>query len=86
MPGFVVVAKDADAIERRSVRTTAAVLIEPIQGESGVHIVPDEVLLAAARSACDRAGAALIFDEVQTGMGRTGTIWAYEQTGVCRTR
>jgi acetylornithine/succinyldiaminopimelate/putrescine aminotransferase len=39
-------------------------------------------LLSAARSACDEHGAALIFDEVQTGMGRTGTLWAYEQTGV----
>ncbi len=44
-------------------------------------IVPAEVL-RAAREACDRAGAALIFDEVQTGMGRTGTAWAYEQVGV----
>jgi acetylornithine/succinyldiaminopimelate/putrescine aminotransferase len=43
--------------------------------------VPDEVL-RAAREACDAAGAALIFDEVQTGMGRTGTLWAYEQSGV----
>jgi len=43
--------------------------------------VPDDVLVAA-REACDRTGAALIFDEVQTGMGRTGTLWAYEQTPV----
>ena len=60
---------------------TAAVLLEPIQGEGGVHPIGDEVL-QAARRACDRHGAALIFDEVQTGMGRTGTLWAYEQTGV----
>ena len=60
---------------------TAAVLIEPIQGEGGVHPIAHEVL-EAARAACDRHGAALIFDEVQTGMGRTGTLWAYEQTGV----
>ncbi len=60
---------------------TAAVLIEPIQGETGVHPIPDEVL-RATREACDAAGALLIFDEVQTGMGRTGTLWAYEQTGV----
>ena len=39
-------------------------------------------LLRAAREACDRTGAALVFDEIQTGMGRTGTLWAYEQTGV----
>ncbi len=56
-------------------------LLEPIQGESGVHVLSDE-LLASAREACDEHGAALIFDEVQCGMGRTGTLWAYEQTGV----
>ena len=60
---------------------TAAVLLEPIQGETGIHVLSDE-LLSAARDACDDAGAALIFDEIQTGMGRTGTLWAYEQTGV----
>jgi predicted acetylornithine/succinylornithine family transaminase len=60
---------------------TAAVLIEPIQGESGVLEIPAEVL-ADIRAACDEAGAALIFDEVQTGMGRTGTLFAYEQLGV----
>jgi predicted acetylornithine/succinylornithine family transaminase len=60
---------------------TAAVLIEPIQGESGILPVPD-ALLAAAREACDAHGAMLIFDEIQCGMGRTGTMWAYEQTGV----
>ena len=81
VPGFVVVAKDPEAIEQAVGADTAAVLIEPIQGESGVQIVPDDVLLAA-RAACDRTGAALIFDEVQTGMGRTGTLWAYEQTPV----
>ncbi len=56
-------------------------LLEPIQGETGIHVLSDELLLAA-REACDRTGAALIFDEIQTGMGRTGTLWAYEQTGV----
>ncbi|HWE33951.1 MAG TPA: aminotransferase class III-fold pyridoxal phosphate-dependent enzyme, partial [Solirubrobacteraceae bacterium] len=58
-----------------------AVLLEPIQGETGIHVLDDD-LLEAAREACDRAGAALIFDEIQTGMGRTGTLWAYEQTPV----
>src|ERR1700722_15692478 len=57
------------------------VLPEPIQGETGVHILSGE-LLAAAREACDEHGAALIFDEVQCGMGRTGSLWAYEQLGV----
>ncbi|MGH2891409.1 MAG: aspartate aminotransferase family protein, partial [Solirubrobacteraceae bacterium] len=62
-------------------RDAAAVLLEPIQGETVIHPLSAE-LLAAARQACDRTGAALIFDEIQTGMGRTGTLWAYEQTGV----
>jgi len=57
------------------------VLLEPIQGESGVNVLSEETL-QAARAACDAHGAALIFDEVQCGMGRTGTLWAYEQTGV----
>jgi acetylornithine/N-succinyldiaminopimelate aminotransferase len=57
---------------------TAALMLEPIQGETGVHVVPDEVI-AAARAACDTAGALLVFDEIQTGMGRTGSLWAYEQ-------
>jgi acetylornithine/succinyldiaminopimelate/putrescine aminotransferase len=52
-----------------------------VQGESGVRPVGEDVL-QAARAACDRVGAALVFDEVQTGMGRTGTLWAFEQTGV----
>jgi acetylornithine/N-succinyldiaminopimelate aminotransferase len=60
---------------------TAAVLVEPIQGESGILPVPDSVL-AAARAACDAHGAMLIFDEIQCGMGRTGTMWAYEEVGV----
>ena len=66
---------------RRSAPNTAAVLIEPIQGEAGVYPTSDEALLAA-REACDEAGALLIFDEIQTGMGRTGSLWAYQQTPV----
>jgi acetylornithine/succinyldiaminopimelate/putrescine aminotransferase len=57
------------------------VLLEPIQGETGINVLSDE-LLHAAREACDRVGAALVFDEIQCGMGRTGTLWAYEQAGV----
>jgi acetylornithine/N-succinyldiaminopimelate aminotransferase len=60
---------------------TAAVLLEPIQGETGVNVLPDE-LLRAARAACDRVGAALVFDEIQTGLGRTGKLWAYQHAGV----
>jgi len=81
VPGFVVSARDPDALEAAVDVNTAAVLLEPILGESGIHVLSDE-LLRAARAACDRTGAALIFDEIQTGMGRTGTLWAYEQTGV----
>jgi len=81
VPGFVAVAPTKDAITGAVHAGTAAVLIEPIQGEGGVHPIAGDVL-EAARGACDRHGAALIFDEVQTGMGRTGTLWAYEQTGV----
>ena len=81
VPGFRAVAPTAEAIAGAVDDGTAAVLIEPIQGEGGVHpIAPDA--LHAAREACTRHGAALIFDEVQTGMGRTGTLWAYEQTGI----
>jgi predicted acetylornithine/succinylornithine family transaminase len=81
VPGFVVAEKTAASIDAAVTERTAAVLIEPIQGESGVLMIADDVL-RAARAACDRAGAALIFDEVQTGMGRTGTAWAYQQVGV----
>jgi acetylornithine/N-succinyldiaminopimelate aminotransferase len=81
VPGFQAVAPDPMALRGAVNERTAAVLLEPIQGESGVHVLSDELLLAA-RKACDEHGAALIFDEVQCGMGRTGTLWAYEQTGV----
>jgi predicted acetylornithine/succinylornithine family transaminase len=81
VPGFAVVPKDPVALERAVDESTAAVMLEPIQGETGINVLSEE-LLHAAREACDRAGAALVFDEIQTGMGRTGTLWAYEQTGV----
>jgi acetylornithine/succinyldiaminopimelate/putrescine aminotransferase len=81
VPGFVVVPKDPAALEAAVTEATAAVLVEPIQGETGINVLSDE-LLGAARAACDRVGAALVFDEIQSGMGRTGTLWAYEQTGV----
>lgn len=60
---------------------TCAVLIEPVQGEGGVAVIPDRVLVAA-RAACDEVGALLIFDEVQCGLGRTGSLFAYQQTPV----
>ena len=80
--GFVAVPRDDPQALRDAVgENTAAVMIEPIQGEAGIFPIDDEVLVAA-REACDAEGAALIFDEVQCGMGRTGTLWAYEQLPV----
>ena len=80
--GFVAAAReDADALRAAVRPTTAAVIIEPIQGEAGVFPVADDVLVAA-REACDEVGALLVFDEVQTGMGRTGTLWAHERLPV----
>jgi predicted acetylornithine/succinylornithine family transaminase len=81
VPGFVAVAPTAEAVAGAVDERTAAVLLEPVQGESGVWVLDDE-LLRAARAACDEHGAALIFDEVQCGLGRTGTLWAYEDSGV----
>lgn len=81
VPGFRAVAPEPDALRAAVDDDTAAVLLEPIQGETGVNVLSDE-LLRAARAACDEHGAALVFDEIQCGMGRTGTLWAYEQTGV----
>jgi len=82
LPGFRSVPfDDAGTLRDAVYEETAAVLIEPIQGESGVYPLSEETLLAA-REACDETGALLIFDEIQTGMGRTGSVWAYEQTPV----
>ncbi|MGH7568216.1 MAG: aspartate aminotransferase family protein [Gemmatimonadales bacterium] len=64
-----------------STARTAAVIIEPVQGEGGVRPVSEE-WLGYLRELCDERGAALIFDEVQCGLGRTGTLFAYEQSGV----
>lgn len=76
--GFVTVPRDDPGALRDAVgERAAAVMLEPIQGESGVHPISEE-MLRAAREACDEAGALLVFDEIQTGMGRTGTLWAYE--------
>jgi len=81
VPGFLAVAPTAAAVAGAVDAQTAAVILEPVQGESGVWVLDDE-LLQAARAACDEHGAALIFDEVQCGLGRTGTLWAYEDSGV----
>ena len=80
--GFVAVPPhDPGALRAAVGERTAAVLLEPIQGEAGVFPIADEMLVAA-REACDAAGALLVFDEIQTGMGRTGSLWAYEQLPV----
>jgi acetylornithine/N-succinyldiaminopimelate aminotransferase len=77
--GFVTVPRDdPDALRAALSDRTAAVLIEPIQGEAGVFPIADEVLVAARRG-CDECGALLVLDEIQAGMGRTGTLWAHEQ-------
>lgn len=81
VPGFRAVPAEPEALSAAVDERTAAVLLEVIQGESGVNLLSEELLLAA-REVCDRTGAALVFDEVQCGMGRTGSLWAYEQTGV----
>jgi acetylornithine/N-succinyldiaminopimelate aminotransferase len=82
VPGFRVVPRnDGDALVAAVSERTAAVLLEPIQGESGIHPLEPDVL-RAARAACDEHGALLVFDEIQCGMGRTGTLWAHEQLGV----
>jgi acetylornithine/N-succinyldiaminopimelate aminotransferase len=81
VPGFVVVPRDdASALEDAIGHRTAAVFIEPIQGESGIHPI-DPVILLAAREACDREGAVLVYDEIQCGMGRTGAMWGFESGG-----
>jgi putrescine aminotransferase len=88
LPGFVHVpfndvAALADAMitSRATGQDVGAVLLEPIQGEGGV-IIPSDEYLPAVRALCDEYGALLIFDEVQTGMGRTGSMFACEQWGV----
>jgi len=72
---------DLRAVERAIDSRTAGVLVEPIQGEGGVNI-PDEGYLPGLRKLCDEAGVLLVFDEIQTGMGRTGKLWCYEHAGV----
>jgi acetylornithine/N-succinyldiaminopimelate aminotransferase len=81
VPGFVAVPPTAEALHAAVTERTAAVVLEIVRGESGVHPLTPEAL-QAARAACDEHGAALVFDEVQTGMGRTGSLFAYEQTGI----
>ena len=82
MPGFDQVAfGDLEAVKKAVTPETAAIIIEPVMGEGGVRVVPHN-FLRALRKLCDDNGLLLIFDEVQTGIGRTGDLFAYQHTGV----
>ncbi len=72
---------DLDAVKKAVTPETAAILIEPIQGEGGVRVV-EPSFLRELRALCDERGMLLIFDEVQTGVGRTGELFAYQRVGV----
>jgi acetylornithine/N-succinyldiaminopimelate aminotransferase len=72
---------DAKALRAQIGPSTCAVMLEPIQGEGGVRC-PDENYLKTVRKICDETGTLLIFDEIQTGMGRTGQLFAYQHFGV----
>ncbi len=82
VPGFKYIPyNDIEALEKAITQKTCAVLLEPIQGEGGVRI-PDKDYLKNVREICTSSGILLILDEVQTGMGRTGKIFAYEHFGI----
>jgi acetylornithine aminotransferase len=82
VPGFTYVPfNDLPAVEKVLSPSTAAVMLEPVQGEGGVHVA-DRSYLKGLRELCRARDVLLIFDEIQTGMGRTGTLFAYEQFGV----
>lgn len=82
VPGFRHVPfNDLAEVDKAMSRNTAAVLLEPIQGEGGVHVA-DRRYLTNLRELCRQRNVLLIFDEIQTGMGRTGTLFAYQQLGV----
>jgi len=72
---------DANALERMITDKTCAVLLEPVQGEGGV-CRPDPEYLKAVRHLCEKTGTLLIFDEIQTGIGRTGKLFAYQHFGI----
>jgi len=80
--GFINVEyNNIEAIKAATTSQTCAVMLEPVQGEGGVNL-PDNNYLTAVRAWCDQTGILLILDEIQTGLGRTGTLFAYEQYGV----
>lgn len=82
LDGFVRVPfNDFEAIQKATTGKTAAVLLEPIQGEGGVNL-PSDLYLPRVRQWCDKAGVLLMLDEVQTGVGRTGKLFAYQHYGI----
>lgn len=82
MPGFRVLPfGDHDALRAAITGRTAAVMLEPIQGEGGIRVLPD-ACLKGLRDLCDATGALMILDEVQCGMGRTGKLFAHEWSGI----
>jgi acetylornithine/N-succinyldiaminopimelate aminotransferase len=82
MPGFDQVRYgDLEAVKKAITPATGAILVEPIQGEGGVR-VPPHSFLRALRELCDKHGLLLVLDEVQSGMGRTGKLFAYEWAGI----
>ena len=82
LPGFLQVPfGDIDAVRARMTEASAAVIVEPVQGEGGIVPLPD-ASLKALRQLCDDAGVLLILDEVQCGMGRTGRLFAHERAGI----
>ncbi len=82
LPGFVCVPfNDLNAVEQAVTPRTAAILLEPIQGEGGVRVVGEE-FLRSIRQLADRHQLLVIYDEIQTGFGRTGTMFAYQHTGM----
>jgi acetylornithine aminotransferase/acetylornithine/N-succinyldiaminopimelate aminotransferase len=82
LPGFVFVDyDDLDAVRAATTERTVAVMMEPVQGEGGVN-VPEPGFLPGLRAWCDEQGLLLILDEVQSGCGRTGTLWGHESSGI----
>ncbi len=82
MPGVVVAEfNDLDSVKAIISEKTAAIIVEPIQGEGGINVATPE-FLQGLRTLCDQYEAVLIFDEIQCGVGRTGTLWAHEASGI----
>jgi len=82
MPGFDHVPfGDHDALEKAVTAATAAIMIEPVQGEGGTRVVPTQCL-RGIRELCDKHGLLMVLDEVQSGVGRTGKLFAHEWAGV----